>query len=467
MTVTEQDAGVESGPQQLSLGTEAARNLATTTKTVPLMQGISPRWLLRVLPWVDTTAGSYRVNRRLTYTFGDGRVTCTNTGDTVQVIPQELREIPLLREFDDNAVLTALAERFVQEEFASGDVIVQAGQPADRFVLLAHGKVNKLRAGKYGQASVLGVFADGAYFGDQLLAGSDGTWNFSVKALTPCTVLTLRRPAFQEVRGQSDALREHIARVLAAPRPAHNKHGEAEIGLHSGHVGEAELSGTFVDYDLSPREYELHVAQTILRVHTRVADVYNQPMNQVEQQLRLVIEALRERQEDDLINNPQFGLLHNADLNQRIYTRTGPPSPDDFDELLSRRRKSRFFLAHPRTVAAFGRECNRRGLYPEDVDFQDRRVPAWRGVPILPCNKIPITTAGTSSVIVMRTGEEDQGVIGLHQTGIPEEVEPGLNVRFMGLSSQALTSYLVSAYYSAAVLVPDALGVLEHVEIGR
>jgi hypothetical protein len=28
-------------------------------------------------------------------------------------------------------------------------------------------------------------------------------------------------------------------------------------------------------------------------------------------------------------------------------------------------------------------------------------------------------------------------------------------------------SYLVSAYYSAAILVPDALGVLENVEIGR
>jgi hypothetical protein len=28
-------------------------------------------------------------------------------------------------------------------------------------------------------------------------------------------------------------------------------------------------------------------------------------------------------------------------------------------------------------------------------------------------------------------------------------------------------SYLVTAYYSAAILVPDALGVLEHVELGR
>ena len=31
----------------------------------------------------------------------------------------------------------------------------------------------------------------------------------------------------------------------------------------------------------------------------------------------------------------------------------------------------------------------------------------------------------------------------------------------MGINEQAIISYLVSAYYSAAVLVPDALGILE------
>ena len=66
-----------------------------------------------------------------------------------------------------------------------------------------------------------------------------------------------------------------------------------------------------------------------------------------------------------------------------------------------------------------------------------------------------------------RTGLEKQGVVGLRQTGIPDEVQPGLNVRFMGISEKAITSYLVSAYYSAAVLVPDALGILENVEVGQ
>ena len=96
---------------------------------------------------------------------------------------------------------------------------------------------------------------------------------------------------------------------------------------------------------------------------------------------------------------------------------------------------------------------------------QDNHPGHWRGIPIFPCSKIPITDGHTSSIVAMRTGEEDQGVVGLHQVGIPEEYEPGLNVRFMETNSQAVMSYLVSAYYSTAILVPDAIGILENANI--
>ncbi|MDS0140417.1 family 2B encapsulin nanocompartment shell protein, partial [Amycolatopsis sp. 505] len=219
--------------------------------------------------------------------------------------------------------------------------------------------------------------------------------------------------------------------------------------------------------DPSPREYDLAVAQTVLHVHNRVTDLYNHPINQLEQQLRLTIEALRERQEHELINNTDFGLLHNTDLNQRLTTRTGPPTPLDLDDLLCRRRKTRFFLAHPHAIAAFGRQCTTRRIYPDTVVLDGKRVTAWRGVPILPCDKIPITTTGTTTILAMRTGENDAGVIGLRPKTLPDEYQPGLNIRHMGTNERAITSYLVSAYHSAAVLVPDALGALDDVQIGR
>lgn len=458
----------EAEKQQMSLATEAARQLATTTKTVPQMQGISSRWLLKVLPWVHVAGGTYRVNRRMSYTVGDGRVSFTSIGSKVQVIPQELCELPLLRGFEDIDVLTALASRFEQKEYKPGDVITRSGTEADSICLVAHGKVNKTGAGKYGEETVLEVLADGDHYSYQALLDVQDRWQFTVKAVTPCTILILKQSAFENVVAQSPSLQKQLEKFRNLKSKKQDATGEAEIALAAGHTGEPVLPGTFVDYESAPREYELSVAQTVLQVHTRVADLFNDPMNQTEQQIRLTVEALKERKEHELINNPEFGLLHNADLKQRIHTRSGPPTPDDMDELLSIVWKEpSLFLANPRTIAAFGQECSRRGIYPTGVEMFGKLVPAWRGVPILPCGKIPISDAGTSSILLMRTGEKNQGVVGLHHAGIPDEIEPSLSVRFMGINDKAIISYLVTTYFSAAVLVPDALGILENIELGR
>jgi Phage capsid-like protein/Cyclic nucleotide-binding domain len=466
MTVTDPDVDVAEQPR-LTLSIAAARNLATTTKSVPQMQEITSRWLLRALPWVEAKGGTFRVNRRLTYTVGDGQVTFDTSGAEVQIVPGELRELPVLRDFDDPEILRALADQCEQREFEPGGTVVERGQPADHVFFIAHGKVNRSGPGKYGEHTVLDVLADGDYFGDRELVESQDSWAYTVTAATATIVLALPAQTFEEMLNRSAALQTHVERFRHQTALPQNRRGEANIELSAGHPQEYPLDGTFVAYELRPREYELSVAQTVLRVHTRVADLYNNPMNQTEQQLRLTIEALREKQESELINNPDFGLLHNVDAQQRLFTRTGPPTPDDMDALLARRRKTRFYLAHPRTIAAFGRECNRRGLYSPTIEVEGRQIQAWRGVPIFPSNKIPISEYGTSSILAMRTGLDDEGVIGLHQTGIPDEVQPGLNVRFMRIDHKGIISYLVSAYYSVAVLVPDALGVLENVEVGR
>ncbi|MFE3559060.1 family 2B encapsulin nanocompartment shell protein [Streptomyces sp. NPDC059193] len=463
------DPSAEVGAEHLtaaarqSLSTEAARNLATTTKSAPQMQGISSRWLLRVLPWVQTAGGTYRVNRTVSYTLGDGRITFVKTGSELRVIPAMLRELGMLRYFPDDRVVKAIADRFVKEEFRRGDVIVRRGEPVDKIFLIAHGRIERLGAGAYGDEASLGVLSDGDHFGHHPLP--DARWEFTARAQTDVVTMTFNRGDWDAALNSSAALRRHAEAYLEAERVG--RRGSDAVDLSAGHTGEVMLPGTYVDYDLSPREYELSVAQTVLRVHSRVADLYNQPMNQSEQQLRLTVEALKERQESELVNNAEFGLLHNADYEQRIYARTGPPTPDDMDELLSRRRGSQYFLAHPRTIAAFGRECSRRGLYPDSAEVQGHRVPSWRGVPLLPCNKIPVTRERTSSILVLRTGEDNDGVVGLHPVALPDEHQPGLSVRFMNINEQAIISYLVTAYYSAAILVPDAVGVLENVEISR
>jgi hypothetical protein len=58
-------------------------------------------------------------------------------------------------------------------------------------------------------------------------------------------------------------------------------------------------------------------------------------MDQVKEQLSLTVEKLKEKQENELLNNRSYGLLHNADPEMRIKPRKGPPTPDDLDELIS------------------------------------------------------------------------------------------------------------------------------------
>jgi hypothetical protein len=385
----------------------------------------------------------------------------------MRVIPQGLGELPLLRDFEDPEVLEALADRFVQTEHAPGENIVTSGEPADRVYLIARGKANKVRAGKYGDPLDLGVLVDGDHFGDRALVETSQHWEFSVKAVTACTVLSLKREAFAPVLQESPALKDHVHALKKRLSKPQDKDGQAAIEIAAGHRGEPLLPQTFVNYERYPREYELSVVQTILNVHTRVADLYNNPMDQIKEQLRLTIEALREREEHELLNNPEFGLLQTVEHKQRLSTRGGAPTPDDMDELLTRRRKTQLFLAPAQAIAAFGKECNRRGVYPETTLVNGKTAHSWRGVPILPCDKIPITEEKTTSILALRFGLDHQGVIGLRPTGLPDEYQPGLNVRFMGISEKAILQYLVSAYHSVAILVPDAVGVLDNVEIGR
>ena len=150
-----------------------------------------------------------------------------------------------------------------------------------------------------------------------------------------------------------------------------------------------------------------------------------------------------------------------------ISTRTGAPTPDDLDELIARVWKEpAFFLAHPEAIAAFGRECTRRGVPPPTVNLFGSPFLTWRGLPLVPSDKIPLE-GGTSKILLLRTGEKKQGVVGLFQPGVPGEVSPSLSVRFMGINRKAIASYLVSLYSSLAVLTEDALGVLDNVEVGK
>lgn len=230
---------------------------------------------------------------------------------------------------------------------------------------------------------------------------------------------------------------------------------------------ESELPQTFVDYEDQPREYFLNAVSTVLDVHTRVSDLYSSPHDQIKEQLRLTIETIKEKQESELINNPDYGLLASVAPEQVIYPLTGAPTPDDLDELLTKVWKEpAFFLTHPLAIAAFGRECTRRGVPPPTVSLFGSQFLTWRGIPLVPSDKVPVAD-GKTKILLLRVGEKRQGVVGVYQPGLAGEQSPGLSVRFMGINRSAIASYLISLYCSLVVQSDDALAVLDDVEIGK
>ena len=154
-------------------------------------------------------------------------------------------------------------------------------------------------------------------------------------------------------------------------------------------------------------------------------------------------------------------------INSNWRGQTGYAEVENFDDLLRKVWKEPgFFLAHPDAIAAFGRECTRRGVPPPTVSLFGSQFITWRGIPLIPSNKIPVE-GGKTKIILLRVGEKRQGVVGLFQPGLAVEQAPGLSVRFMGINHNAIASYLISLYCSLAVLTDDALAVLEDVEVDK
>ena len=460
---------------QRSVTTSVARNLTSTTKTAPRMMSITPRFLLSMLPWIQVDGGTYRVNRTKVELSKAERIPVDLLDGTCSFAPEALRSVPLFSGLS-TAIISRMANRFRPETVSLGNKLVGEGEDGNKFFIIAQGQVEVLSKGIHGANLRLALLTEGEFFGESDLV-SDKLSDVTVRTITPCTLLTLSRRDLDSVLAENPSQRsdfEQAIRTHLELRSTVNRYGERNIDLVSGFAENVEIPETFVDYSASPREYSLSAVQTVVRVHTRVSDLYNGPWNQLEEQIRLTIEGIRERQEWELINNKKFGLIHSVDPAMRISTRYGAPTPDDLDELLALVwKKPAFFLAHPKAIAAFERECTWRGVPPVTTNLMGTPVLLWRGVPIVPCDKLEMKsrsqsnqTLGTTSILLLRAGEADQGVVGLHQAGIPGEIMPSLSARLMGLDSLGVASYLLTLYFSCAVLTDDALAILENVEVG-
>jgi hypothetical protein len=237
---------------------------------------------------------------------------------------------------------------------------------------------------------------------------------------------------------------------------------EDHPAVQSAHAEGEEVPDSFADYEDEPQEYSLSVIEAALKIHSRVMDVYNDPYDQLQMQVATLLEVIKERQENEVINNTDFGLLASTDKNMVISTESGPPTPNDLDNLISVVwNRPAFFLANPKTIARFGHECTKRGVCIGAVEMMGSPFQTWRGIPIVPSNKVVIDDTGNTTMILLRVGAEYQGVVGLHHVGIKNEVIPGVTMRLMSIDHSSVATYMLSLYHSLAVHTEDALGLLK------
>ena len=235
----------------------------------------------------------------------------------------------------------------------------------------------------------------------------------------------------------------------------------------SEHPEGTPLRVTFPDYDPKPQEIRLSQIDAVLEMHVRLPHLLNYPHDQLAEQIRLVKEAIKEEQERLLLNSTSFGLLHACAPDQRLQAKGSAPTPDDMDELLSMVWNSPgFFVAHPKAIAEFGRQCTSRGVPLESVVMFGVPFVTWRGVPLVPSTKMPLGAGKkgqrASSIVLLRTGEERQGVSALRRgQGVPH----GIVIRDMGVDSRSIATYLLTCFFSLSIPVDDAVAVLEGVRV--
>jgi len=108
-----------------------------------------------------------------------------------------LRKIHLFHDLKDEQLLQ-IAERFEEETFEAGEVILEQGTLSDNFYLIYSGRVHVYRR-REGREQELAVLVRGDYFGEMEILGQRGPRTASVAAIETTLTLVISNENFTEV----------------------------------------------------------------------------------------------------------------------------------------------------------------------------------------------------------------------------------------------------------------------------
>ncbi|HTI65063.1 MAG TPA: ABC transporter transmembrane domain-containing protein [Gemmatimonadaceae bacterium] len=136
-----------------------------------------------------------------------GFIAASGTAE-IEITPAALRRVPLLARLGEDQLVT-LAESFSVEHARAGTTLVHEGDVADKFYVIARGRVEVTRDSGAGTRTLVVVLEDGDYFGEAGLL-HHAPRNATVTTLTDCICLVLDRQHFQDVIAATPSLRDDL-----------------------------------------------------------------------------------------------------------------------------------------------------------------------------------------------------------------------------------------------------------------
>ncbi|QEK38161.1 cyclic nucleotide-binding domain-containing protein [Candidatus Cytomitobacter indipagum] len=434
-----------------------AKVLSAVQNTHAFAEFITPRLFMKMLPCVNLETGIFRINRVKKY-----------KNNPHALNEESVKSIELMS-YLNNKEISSLIGNSSKKSCILGEVIEQ-NQSENKFYIILSGEYELVLLNHNEKPVVIANLQAGKFFGGFKALGYENYDKIKIRTSVPGSMLVVENDSFKDLL-QKDEFRYYVKSSIMNYENEYNT-GEHKAKLISSYSDEPMMPKSYTEYDESPEEIELDVIQSVLGIHSRIHELYNNPHPQFESQLKILIQNILEREEWEIFNNASHGLINQVSHDRKITTRTGPATPDDMDELLGMLWKDpSVIVAHPRAISAFARECTKRGVPPVIVRMFGSNLITWRGVPLVPCDKIGITKRhdglAITNMMAIRLGMDKQGVVGLNKPDISYGGIPSLSVREMNTDDMSVINYLITKYYNVAVLVPDALAMLCNIEIGH
>lgn len=243
---------------QRSVTTATARKLANTTKTAPQMGSITPRLLLKLLPWTQVESGTYRVNRTKVELKKADRINVEYLDGVPSFSAESLRGIPVFSHIDED-IVRRIAKRFISEEVELGNYLIREGKDPQKFFIVVSGQAEVISKGVHGEELRVALLSEGEYFGEADLL-TDNLSSVTVRAVTNSIFFTLQSSELEPIIKDVHDFREQFQNAVDEHlrlKATVNIHGERHIDLVSGHEEDNIIPETYIDYEEQPREYSL------------------------------------------------------------------------------------------------------------------------------------------------------------------------------------------------------------------